>query len=333
MQNNKIRLHALGGAGTNITKYIQANIVKEGICDIEYNFLDASDDLDVKQVVGNCVKVKSEQIKGVINGSGGVRSTNVAAIKETVETYCNTLIKDGSAIDVIIMSGSGGSGSTIGNILIKDLLERGHAVYLLLINDATNDLYASNTLSTLATLSKVSKALNKNIVISDYTNESTKDKPYLMSMGINNEKMKTHIECLAFMFAGGHEDMDTKDVIGMFDTSGYPDMPSGLLFNTLHHGDVQGNYALARILIDTKTFDVATPLPKARHTGMGTVREENRELFNSITNDGNLVMVLESNKLAGKFDAIAEEAKRLKDNILRDEVEPDGLDGFADLDI
>ena len=332
-KRNTLRIHACGGCGSNITRDIQSTIVKENVCDITYSFLDTSDDLVTKKLVGETIRIKSEQVKGDINGSGGTRGTNSYAIKETVEKYCNDLAKDEFAIDVVIFSGSGGSGSTIGNVLVADLMDRGHAVYVLLITDATNELYANNSLSTLATLSKISDKTGRNIVISEYRNISDRDKPYLLSMELNNKKLITHVECLALMFDEGHEDMDTKDIVHMFNTDDYKDLPTGLLFNTLHYGEVNGSFALARVLIDRDTFDVNTTMPESKHVGIGRVIGEHKVLLNEISPDGNIVMVLESNLINDKFTALLEEAKAMKANVLKSDAHLDEMDGFVDIDI
>ena len=134
MSTNQLNIIGVGGCGSNVTSHVTKLLKDNGIgCPVKSYRLYSSEDDN-----GHTFDVSHKFVsKGLVNdteltGSGGDRKVNlphyVVGVKEFLTSQQRSgsisKAKDGKAVNVVIFSGSKGTGSTAGPILAKYLLEK-----------------------------------------------------------------------------------------------------------------------------------------------------------------------------------------------------------------
>lgn len=111
---------------------------------------------------------KVYQIEG-LNGAGQDRRKVYAAvlphIPKILERY------EPATFNIVIFSASGGSGSTIAPLLIRELLKRGETVVALSVGETDAAKYLENTTNTLKSLESIAMNLQKPIALGYFQNE------------------------------------------------------------------------------------------------------------------------------------------------------------------
>lgn len=96
--------------------------------------------------------VESIKIKG-LNGSGKYRSENIEPISNFIAEYTSqTVFKP---VNVIVMAFSGGSGSTIGPLLVDEILRQGKIAVVFGIIDTDSEIDTTNALNCLRTIDNI----------------------------------------------------------------------------------------------------------------------------------------------------------------------------------
>lgn len=142
--NPSLTVYGCGGMGTNIV----SKFGKDFSTDTNIEIIDTSKSNLVK--TGYTTKI----ISG--NGSGKVRGANVDDINKyiTAEMFQD---KDPSDINVVIFSLSGGTGSVIGPLLIKELHRLNKAVIAIAVSETASQLDTENTSRTFMSLEAICK--------------------------------------------------------------------------------------------------------------------------------------------------------------------------------
>jgi len=166
MENIKstITLHAVGGAGINISAEILKNYDFDNLANLEVLSIDSTDKTvqDYADLKENFFRIESEKrTSRGIDGSGGERKSPelikqyAAAVKRYMDEF--ELHKNNvNEFHVVIFSGSGGTGSTVGPLLIQELLQTNNVVLPIVIGDNSSLLFCNNTMKTLETLENLS---------------------------------------------------------------------------------------------------------------------------------------------------------------------------------
>lgn len=139
---SQVRIYGVGGFGVNIAKAFRN---KERT---EVSFLDTSTSNLDQDEVGSAFLVAG------LDGSGKLRKQNVDAIKSAIAPVLNG--HPPAAFNVVVFSGSGGTGSVLGPLLVDELLNRDAMVLVVFLGDTDSLIASENTLNTIKTLSALS---------------------------------------------------------------------------------------------------------------------------------------------------------------------------------
>lgn len=142
-----ISIYACGGTGVNVAKMIRD-------MDVTINYIDTS--------VSNLKTVDPEHIFLVeaMDGAGKNRSIAYENFKDVSE---DVLLKHkpSAQLNIVISSLAGGSGSVLGPLVTKELLNRGHNTLVIGIDSKQSVIELSNTLKTLKTYKSISDNTGK----------------------------------------------------------------------------------------------------------------------------------------------------------------------------
>lgn len=148
-----------------------------------------------------------------LDGSGQKRDENV----DKVVPYIANIVhqhkpEDNSSLNIVIHSGSGGSGSIEGPLVVKELLENDAVVMVIMIGDATTNKFAANTAATIRTYASISKQLGKPVIVRYYQNYADKD-----STPDNiNKAIAYSITDYRLLFSGNIHGVDSSDLRHFF---------------------------------------------------------------------------------------------------------------------
>lgn len=152
---NKLRVYAAGGFGINIGTKIKA---RAEICYLDTSMANRTDGIDPS---------KCYLIDG-LNGAGQDRRKVYAAvlphIPKIVEHYAP------ADFNIVIFSSSGGSGSVIGPLLVRELLKANQTVVVLTVGETDTAKFLDNTINTLKSLESISASLRKPIAMTYFEN-------------------------------------------------------------------------------------------------------------------------------------------------------------------
>jgi len=243
---NEMYMHYCGGAGINIGRDINRNLTElgDGFCKITAKYLDTS---------GNNVsenedlwKINTATFAGpAVSGSGGERRTNAGIINTSVSEYLDKnklLVSVTGVFHIVVFSGSGGSGSVIGPILISKLRARGVPVLGVMVGDSSNGLCCKNTLNTISTLDHMAKvSVKKPITIIYYNNMAADGSTHLAKEAVVNNMCYNALAIMSMFLSGANEDIDTKDMTNFLAPDNYTSVtvPDSLYCITFHDNDNQ----------------------------------------------------------------------------------------------
>ena len=228
-----IRMFGIGGCGINlVSEYVGSlNALGDGFAKVEESYMDTSLN-NISSVPNGESKfhlVTSKSLtKGEISGSGGERKTHATDIAQNVKEYLDKLgiKKSTHEYAVVVFSTSGGSGSTAGPFLVKNLLEKNIPTVVIMIGDTTAGLSTIHTLNTIKSLDGIAKGAKKPLSVVYVNNET-----YISSGGIKqamkiaNKHVFNTMCALSLFLSGDNNALDAQDMINMIDQSNYTSLP------------------------------------------------------------------------------------------------------------
>ena len=149
-----VQIYGCGGGGVNLARsYLTETgpALKVGLVDTSRANIDGLDESQFYLIDG-------------VDGSGKLRSKNVAIIQRSTGTILSRFAP--GDLNIVLYTGSGGSGSVIGPALHAELLKRGQAVISVVICEASDMKSTDNSLKTLKTLSSLSEHLGQPVIVS-----------------------------------------------------------------------------------------------------------------------------------------------------------------------
>jgi cell division GTPase FtsZ len=224
---NKIIVHACGGAGINIADQVinKVSELGEGFSNIEFQYVDTStSNIDKITPRGEFFKITAQSYGAEkIDGSGGSRQKHAADITKNMPTYMNTIgihKRVTGEYHMVVFSGSGGSGSVIGPVLIKHLMERDIPTIAVVIGDSSNAAYTKSTIGTISTLDNFAISAKKPLSVIYVNNHG-------LSTGIThseaekqaNKQLLNTISLVSLFLSNEHESLDYSDMVNIVDQS------------------------------------------------------------------------------------------------------------------
>lgn len=203
MSEKRIVILGCGGAGINAA--IRAQLFAEELVDVE----DAPE-VDVFLADSSRSNLKrAKEGTGTfllpdVDGSGKVRRSNYDAISNTVSTILTE--QEPGDLNVVIFSAAGGTGSVLGPLLVKALLEEGHPTVCLVIGSHDSLISSDNTFKTVQSLEGVSQAVDTPVVMSYFNNLTAKDRAQIDS------SVDATVRVLTGLMYSSIDELDSSDI-------------------------------------------------------------------------------------------------------------------------
>lgn len=213
-----IQIYACGGTGYNLAKQLQQEINQSDLLNDLVNivYMDTSD--------ANNHELNTHEntiVFGSGKGSGKIRGENTTAIQEGMAA---ALLKHKPGVFNIVLAGaSGGSGSTVMNVLNGELMTRGQVAVNFTVGSMASAAEIKNTDKTFRTFANMVKVHKKPVLLNYRENSRTMTKETVDRIVINN----CLLTCL--LFAGRDDKMDIADLTHFLNYPTVTNFPASLV--------------------------------------------------------------------------------------------------------
>lgn len=199
LEETRLKVYGCGGCGINLAKTFANTPIQAGYAASATAYIDTSH--------SNLVGVDSSQfhlITDEADGSGKVRRDNAAVISENIRIALQEHTP--ATFNIVVFSASGGSGSVIGPLLLKELLERGVPAMAVVVGSSESSITATNTQNTIKSLAAIGQSLDKPMVMS-YQHNSREN----IRSEVDGVCLAT-INTIAALCSEQNDELDTSDV-------------------------------------------------------------------------------------------------------------------------
>lgn len=199
-----MKIYACGGTGINIGSMFEKMRGQRGdvLSSFDIAYIDTST-ANIKHIDG----IKEEDVYLIkdLNGSGKLRSLNYEIVKEHAK---NILLKHSpEKYCIVVHSGSGGSGSVIGPVLVSEMLQDSDITpIVVMVGSQQSTIEASNTIKTIASYHAISKKAKRSIAMVYYANMPGS------SRESTDKEVYSSILSLSVLTSGKNRELDHTDV-------------------------------------------------------------------------------------------------------------------------
>jgi hypothetical protein len=196
-------IYACGGAPINIMANLGSiQLNPDLLANIEVVQLDTS----FSNVTARSSNVENYLLPQLANVDGGGK--NQDENKALIEEHVKPVLKKHPPrdINIVISTGSGGTGSVFATRLANELKARGEIVIVLLIGTTGSRIEANNSIKTIKNYQKISKARNAPTIMSYLQNS-----PDLPRVDVNRHMLST-ISYIAMLFSRRNKGLDLMDL-------------------------------------------------------------------------------------------------------------------------
>lgn len=199
---NTLAIYGCGGTGANIANMQTVTGQSAGFPTTTITIVDTSNSNVIKPTQ-TAPNIKTKVLPGV-SGTGKNRRYSAGI----VAPHIDKLLIDHPPGDfnIVVFGASGGSGSVIGPMLLKTLLERGYCAVAFTVISTVSAIETTNAYSCLGDLQRVSKSLNLPVVCGIFDNSHSNRNDV-------NEKIEARIRALAMLVSGENQELDKTDII------------------------------------------------------------------------------------------------------------------------
>ena len=197
--NNNIRVYAVGGTGINIVSQFETTGTRDNdYAKLNCCYIDSSmSNLKNQNLPEDKIFLFEEK-----DGAGKIR----ASISEDASKQVATILQKFQPYEfnIVVHSGSGGTGSVVGPTILSELKKRGIQCIVLMVGSTNSSLEIQNTFRTLETYDNISRVRNSSTVLYYHDNnhgrvEADKSIAYVISM-------------LTGLCSGSHAELDSADI-------------------------------------------------------------------------------------------------------------------------
>lgn len=202
VSDRSVTVYSCAGTGINIVSELESARKEPtpGFANLNACYIDTSK----SNLMNKNLPEEAIYLFDGIDGSGKVRSTNYEEIAKNVKSI---LLKfKPSDFNVVVHSGSGGSGSVIGPVIASELKARGHQVVVIMVGSTDTRIEIENTIKTLKSYESISIKRDLPIVM-HYIENSRK-----LARNEVNKHAKRAISLLMGIFSGQNAELDTSDL-------------------------------------------------------------------------------------------------------------------------
>jgi hypothetical protein len=161
-----------------------------------------------------------------------------------------------AAMNIVVASASGGSGSVIGPLLLKELLEQGCPAIILMIGSSESSITATNTLNTLKSLEAIGGSLDKPVVMTYQHNGEDATRTEV------DERVIGTIDTLAVMCSSNNGALDSRDIHNWLFYNHSTAVPAQLSLLEVFRTRDGASKVVAPISVASLLKDVDSPEPR-----------------------------------------------------------------------
>lgn len=197
----KVRIYGCGGTGINLTSHYEAGseTEMEGLGIISTCYLDTSTANLSPNIPTEKVFLVEEK-----EGSGKIRTENRVEISRAVTPALQKFVP--LDLNIVVFSGSGGTGSVFGPQLVGKLLSMGKPTVAVVVGGDECERSAVNTLNTIRSLEGVAKT-NDGMAVMYYEHLKPTDKRSQI-----DDRAWFVITSLAYLFSRRNRELDLADL-------------------------------------------------------------------------------------------------------------------------
>jgi hypothetical protein len=212
-QKSVAKIYGCGGLATNIlAKGLHDNEVT-GLASKSTCFIDTSRSNLTADITENMFyHIGSDA--GILDGSGGVRATNAANIVKHATSALSKFKPEW--FNIVLCSGAGGSGSVIGPVIARKLLDDQQNVIIVVVGSRSSSQRAESTVKTIQTLEAQAQGANRPLCMVYI------DAPFDMSRAEVDKKVMREIGRLLVLASRAYRELDTQDITNFLDYSRVP---------------------------------------------------------------------------------------------------------------
>lgn len=246
------RVYCCGGAGMNIGAMMEFIRGKEetGMATFDVCYIDTSSANYHESIPTDSIYFFTN-----LDGSGGIRNEHNVKIAECVRPILQKFPP--MDINIVISSGSGGSGSVVAPSIVSELLVQDKQVVAIMIGDTQSRISIKNTLKTLMSYSGVSKTRSKSLAL--YYAENSKETP---QKEVDSGIMR-FIVGLAVAYSRENKGLDSKDLYNMLNFDRVTTYETQLAGIAMHSKSFASNalvegeqvISMATVAVDTQDYD------------------------------------------------------------------------------
>lgn len=197
----QMNIYCAGGCATNIgahfIKYV--NRKDQGFAALKTFFIDTS-----RSNINKEIPDESIYLVDGVDGSGKRRDANYAALSECSKEILHKFRP--ADVNLVIHSASGGTGSTLGPILVSELLSRSEVVIVLTVGGTASRIETDNTIKTLKSYEMISR--KREMPVNVYYRENSNS----TARGAIDHEIQKAIVVLAAIFSGNNQELDSSDL-------------------------------------------------------------------------------------------------------------------------
>lgn len=198
--SKKVRLYGCGGCGVNLAAHYATRKAESGCAEL----LPALIDTSRSNLNGRDLDQVDTFLVDGLDGSGKIRSENQPEIAERIKQILVEV--EPTDFNIVVFSASGGSGSVIGPLLLKELNARGLGSVAIVVGGDESVISAENTLKTLQSLELISNRTKRPVIMSYEQNSPNRKRSEV------DRDVFTAVSCLSILASGQNQELDGKDI-------------------------------------------------------------------------------------------------------------------------
>lgn len=199
--SKQIRLFGCGGAGVNITSHYTGRSTAAGCAEILPALIDTSQ----SNLKGRQLPEDATYLVEGLDGSGKIRAENHTEIAKTIKQILVQIPP--TDFNIVVFSASGGSGSVIGPLILKELGDRKIPAIAMVIGSDESVIAAENTLKTLQSLENISQNSGLPLIMSYHQNDLNDKRSNV------DKSIFSAIACFSILASGENMEMDYRDLV------------------------------------------------------------------------------------------------------------------------
>lgn len=218
---NELTFYLPGGAALNIGSALKQKSRSQANREATYVGLDSSGANDVGGLFP-VERMPAAEGNKMARGSGKVKLTNYPKAEPFVEEVLSK--HKPSSFNIVVCSAAGGTGSMLGVLLVRRLIEMNKPVVILTVSDHTSQKEMENSVGTLRSLAAQTEAdqLNKPIAFINVVNDNNHTR------GEINATIIHKLDLLSMFLTEQNEEVDYEDIANMLTYSKTCKVPPAL---------------------------------------------------------------------------------------------------------